>query len=81
MAVRDQYGNEVIPTNSSVDAFEAWVKNVTTGIAVRDGSESGQPTPDATGLTYVVESKWSGKRIYLYFWIGAFRGGGTLDVR
>jgi hypothetical protein len=69
---RDQYGNDV----------SDWKTSASLGIAVRDGSEQGQPTPDFTGtIKYVIEPKWAGKRIFVYFWIGSFRGVGTVDVQ
>jgi hypothetical protein len=80
---RDQYGN----------AIPDYAKTAATGLAARNGSEPGEVTPDVTGtLTYIVEPKWAVTadgtvcerlpcRVYLYFWVGIFRGMGTLDVQ
>lgn len=79
---RDQYGN----------AIPDYAKTATTGIAVRRGNEAGEPTPDITGtLSYTVEDKYAVTadgstcdrlpcRIYVYFWVGIFRGSAALDV-
>jgi hypothetical protein len=65
--VRDQYGNDV-----------AWGK-LTPGIALRDGSEPGQPTADSTSWTITWTQLWSGRRAFVYVFFGNARTSFTLD--
>lgn len=67
--VRDQYANDV-----------AW-SQMTPGVALRDGTEVGQPTQDSTSWTIAWDPKWSGRRAYVYVWFGTARASFPLDFK
>jgi hypothetical protein len=79
--VRDQYQNLIVPATTA-EISDAGVTQNTTAItpqwAIRDGSEPGQPAPDASG--WIVTFPKAG-RFFVYIWVGSARASVDVDVQ
>ncbi len=69
---QDQYQNFI--------RREVWIQ-MTPGVALRHGGEPGVPSPDFYSWTVTFGAQWSGKRVYVYAWLGNARDWFAVDIQ